>query len=113
MKKIINYLNETIKKEKALLIFTTIMFIIGVIAGSLFINLVTDADKNLLINQVEVFFSSVKKLSPDVFGIDAFFGQTINSVLELFLIFTLGISMIGLPAVIIFLFLKVLWSERL
>ena len=68
MKKIIKYLNETIKKEKALLIFTFIIFILGLTIGSLFINFITKDDKTLLINQVEVFFSSIKKMSSDVFG---------------------------------------------
>lgn len=106
MKKIINYLNETIKKEKSLLIFNTIMFIIGIIVGSLFVNIITNSDKNLLIDQVVIFFSSIKKLSSDVFGINAFLGEIINNTLQLFIIFVLGISMIGIPVVIVVLFFK-------
>ncbi len=37
MKKIINYLNETVKKEKNILLFNTIIFLVGVVLGSLFI----------------------------------------------------------------------------
>lgn len=106
MKKILNYLNETIKKEKALLTFTTIMLILGIIMGSLFVNLVTDADKNMLINQVETFFSSVAKLGDDVFGIKYFGGEFLNNLSQLLLIFVLGISMIGIPAVILIMFFK-------
>lgn len=106
MKKIINYLTETIKKERSLLIFTTIIFIIGIVVGSLFINLITKDDKNLLISQVELFFNSIKKLNNSVFGINIFLKELLDNGLQLFIIFVLGISMIGIPAVIVILFFK-------
>lgn len=106
MKKIINYLNETIKKEKALLTFVFIIFILGLVIGSLFINFVTDADKNLLVSQVETFFSSVKKLGTDVFGLKVFTSSLLNNFLQLLIIFVLGVSMVGIPAVILIMFFK-------
>lgn len=106
MKKIIEYLNETRKKEKALLIFTTIIFITGVILGSLFINLITKEDKTLLINQVGIYIDNIKKLSDDVFGIKYLGNELLNNIIQLFIIFSLGISMIGIPVVIIILFFK-------
>ncbi len=45
MKKIINYLFETIKKERILLTFIIILFILGLVFGSLFINFVSNDDK--------------------------------------------------------------------
>ncbi|MEE0699840.1 MAG: stage II sporulation protein M [Bacilli bacterium] len=106
MKKIINYLNETIKKERALLTFVLIIFILGIVIGSLFINFVTEADKNLLVSQVETFFSSIKKLGTDVFGIKVFSSGVLNNFLQLTIIFVLGVSMVGIPAVILILFFK-------
>lgn len=106
MKKLIKHLNETITKEKALIRFIFIMIIIGVIAGSLFINLITEVDKKLMIEQVETFFSSIKKLSSDVFGINVVISSLLNNILQLIIIFVLGISMIGIPAVIFILFFK-------
>lgn len=106
MKKIINYLNETIIKEKNKLIFIVIIFIIGLTIGSIFTNFITNDDKKLLIEQLELYFSSVKKLSNDVFGISIFKNEIINNGLQLLIIFALGISMIGLPAVIFILFFK-------
>ena len=44
MKKIINYLFETIKKERILLTFIIILFILGLVFGSLFINFVSNDD---------------------------------------------------------------------
>lgn len=106
MKKIIKYLNETVKKEKNKLIFVIIMFIIGLVLGSIFTNFITSDDKSLLIEQLEVYFSSIEKLSNDVFGIKAFSSEILNNSLQLFIIFALGISMVGLPVVIFILFFK-------
>ncbi len=106
MLKIIAYLNETIKKEKNKVIFVLIMFIIGLIIGSLFTNFITSDDKNLLISQLEIYFNSIKKLSSDVFGLKVLKDELLNNGLQLFIIFALGISMIGLPVVIFILFFK-------
>lgn len=106
MKKILEYLNETRKKEKALLVFTVIIFIAGVVLGSLFINLITKDDKILLINQVQSYIDNIKKLSDSVFGIKYLRSEILNNIIQLFMIFSLGISMIGIPAVIIILFFK-------
>lgn len=106
MKKIIKYLNETIKKEKNILIFILITFFLGLILGSLFINFITEDDKKLLVEQLELFLSNVKNLTKDVFGIKIFSGEILNNGFQLFIIFVLGISMIGLPVVIIIMFFK-------
>ncbi len=106
MKKIINYLNETIKKEKQIVIFMIIIFLVGLIAGSLFINLISQGDKDILTNQVTTFFASIKKLSSDVFGVNALFDGLLNNYSQLFIIFVLGISMVGVIAVVFILFFK-------
>ena len=106
MKKIIKYLNETIKKEKNILIFILITFFLGLILGSLFINFITEDDKKLLVEQLELFLSNVKNLTKDVFGIKVFSEEILNNGFQLFIIFVLGISMIGLPVVIIIMFFK-------
>lgn len=106
MKKIMGYLNETIKKEKNKLIFVTIMFTIGLVLGSLFTNFITSNDKDLLISQLEIYFDSIKKLSNDVFGVKVLSSELLNNGLQLFIIFALGISMVGLPVVIFILFFK-------
>lgn len=106
MKKIINYLNETIKKEKNILLFNTIIFLVGVVLGSLFINFITNDDKKLLIEQVSTFFSNIKKLTSDIFGFESFLSILFNNLLVLSIIFVLGISMIGIPIVIFILFFK-------
>lgn len=106
MKKIINYLTETIKKEKALLTFIIITFIIGIVFGSLFINFISSDDKKLLIEQVVYFFDNVKKLSKDVFGMNVIMPNFLNNLFQILSIFILGISMIGIIVVVFVMFFK-------
>lgn len=106
MKKIINYLNDTIKKEKNVVIFVVITFLLGLIFGSLFINFITKTDKKLLVEQLELFLLDIKKLNSSIFGIKAFLDNLLNNVIVLITIFALGISMVGVLAVIIIMFFK-------
>ena len=106
MKKIINYLFETIKKERILLTFIIILFILGLVFGSLFINFVSNDDKTMLINQVTSYFNNISKLNDSVFGINVVLPEILNNSLQLLLIFILCISMIGLFAVIIIILFK-------
>lgn len=106
MKKLINYLFETIKKQKSILIFITITFLIGLIFGSLFINFISEEDKNLLVNQVVTYFNSIKNLTDDVFGLKVITPAIINNLLQILSIFILGISMIGILFVIFIMFFK-------
>lgn len=106
MKKIINYLNEAIKKERWVFIFCFILFITGLVFGSLFINFISKADKNELIDQLTLYINNSKQLSESVFGIKAFLADLLNNDIQLILIFILGVSIIGILFVILILFFK-------
>ena len=106
MKKIIRGLSEILVKEKSKLKFIVIIFIVGVIFGSLFINFISANDRLILINQVEEYFLNIKNLSKDVFGINAFFSNLLNNELKLFIIFILGLSIVGVLVVIFIIFFK-------
>lgn len=106
MKKLINYLNELLKKEKKIIIFNIIIFLVGLIFGSLFINFIGNADKKILVDEVGEFFTCVKTLDKSIFGLGAFESILINNIIQITIIFILGISMIGIFAVILILFFK-------
>lgn len=106
MKQILKYLNESIKKEKNILIFVIIIFLLGLVIGSLFINFITNNDKKLLVEQLIQYLNNIKSLNTSVYGFKAFLGNFSNNVFELFVMFALGISMIGIFIVIIMLFFK-------
>lgn len=106
MKTLIKQLIEIIKKEKTIVIFTLIVFVLGLIFGSCFINLITDNDKDILLNQLTIYIDDISKLSKNVFGLDVFFSELLRNELQILIIFSLGISMIGILAVILILFFK-------
>lgn len=106
MKQLIKYIKETIIKEKYILKFILVLLFIGIIAGSLFINFLTKADKSLLINQLEAFLEGVKSLSGEVFGINAFASNLSSNLFQIVFIFILGLSIIGIPVVIFIMFYK-------
>ena len=106
MKKIYNYLISSIKKEKNLLRFNLIIFIIGVIFGTIFINFINEEDKILLQEQIALFINNISKLTKDVFGISVFLSDFASNILELSIIFILGISMIGILFIIVYMFFK-------
>ena len=106
MNKIYNYLKEAIEKEKYLLRFNVVVFIIGLISGTIFVNFITKDDKLLLKDQLSLFINNVSKLTNEVFGINVFFSDILSNILELSIIFILGISMIGIVFIIVYLFFK-------
>lgn len=106
MKKITNYLKSTIQSNKHLFIFIIIIFLLGLSSGSLFINFISKNDKKILVDQVVSYFESVKYLKPDVFGYKAIIPFLTNNFLQLVIVFILGLSVIGVLAVIIIVFFK-------
>lgn len=106
MKQLLNYLNVTIKKEKSILRFVVVIFLVGLICGSLFITFITSKDRILLVNQVGSFMQNIKVLSKSLFGLEAFKSNLFQNFLQVFIIFILGLSMIGILMVIIILFYK-------
>ena len=106
MKKIIHSLTKILVKEKNKLRFIIIIFLIGVIFGSLFINFINANDRLVLVEQVEEYFLNIKNLSKEVFGINCFFSNLFNNELILFIIFILGISIVGGLVVVFILFFK-------
>lgn len=106
MKKIMNYIYEPIKRNKKIVIFILIIFIIGVIFGSLFVNFINNDDKKALINKVGEFITNIKKLDSSIFGLECFKKNLLSNIFILFFIYILGLSLIGILAVIFILFFK-------
>ena len=106
MKKIINVIKGTIQSERKIMIFNIIVLLIGVIFGSLFIDFVSKVDRKILINDVIKYISDIKKLSNSVYSINVFKDTILNNFIQLFIIFILGLSLIGIFIVVIMLFFK-------
>ena len=106
MKKLIEQLKVTINKQKYLVIFIMILFLLGLIIGSLFTSLISKNDQSVLINKVSIFFNDIKKLSTTVMGFSYFKKDLLSNLIQIVLIYVLGLSVIGIIVVIITMFFK-------
>lgn len=103
MKKEMDKLKSKIKTSKKFTIFLVVLLLVGVVAGTLFITILSSTDKSLVKEYMNSYMSSIEK---DKINYLALF---CNSFLKEFLIasviWLLGISIVGIPA-ILFLFFK-------
>ena len=100
MKKIKNL----IKYDKKIMTLLNIISIIGIIAGSIFIIILNKSDKELVVNSISNFFSSIKNNNFD-YKI-TLINSSLSNLLISFFIWLLGISVIGVIATILILFYK-------
>ena len=103
MNKLSNLFTKSIK-AKNIYLFLLLIFIIGVIFGSLFITIINDTDKNTVLNQITNFFDEIKSNKIDY--LDIFKNSVISNLIYITFIWFLGISIIGIPIIIIMLFIK-------
>jgi stage II sporulation protein M len=105
MKKIISFLKNETKKNKKVYIFLFVLFIIGVIFGSLFITILDNPDKTLILEQVSSFFDQIKNNNQLSFS-KAFSSSIIGNILYIVLVWILGLSIIGIPIILFMLFIR-------
>lgn len=104
MNKVIVKAKKNIAIQKKKYLFLTIITLIGIVSGILFILFISKADKSLVSDELNVFITNIKdnKLN--------YFSSLINSIFSNFIYFIiiwiLGISIIGIPVIVFLLFLK-------
>lgn len=96
MKKLIDRL---INVDRKVLIFLVIICIIGIITGSFFMTILSTNDKDIILKALEEFINNKNIGSSFTNNIILALGYSI-------IIWLLGISVIGLPIVIVVLFIK-------
>ncbi len=104
MKKYMDKFRKNIHINKNLFVFLLVIVIVGVAAGSIFSIIIDSSDKNLVSNFLNDFFNNVysKKLNFN----NSFINALIFTVLFGFLIWILGLSVIGFFVILVMLFLK-------
>lgn len=104
MNKKINELIKTIlpNKKENLLILS--LLIIGMIAGTTFLLFLSDTDKTLVTQQVSSFFQNIQNNNIN-YG-QTFLNGIILNITYLFIMWVLGLSMLGLPINLFLVFLK-------
>lgn len=90
--------------NKRINFFIITVLILGVISGSLFLTMTTDCDKSSVVSQIGSFFSNISTDAVDS-GL-AFKNSLIINYLFIFIIWILGLSMIGVIVNLFLTFLK-------
>ena len=88
--------------DKKTLIFLLTICFIGLLTGSIFMTILNNSDKELIKETVTGFMNDINNLNYHKIFIESL----IINLLSVIVIWILGISIIGIPIVIIFIFIK-------
>ena len=93
-----------IKVDRKLFVFLLVLMIIGITMGSILVTILNSSDKNLTIEYINDFANNVKDNKLDyVFVLK---NNLFSNLSYIILIWLLGISVIGLPIIVIMFFSK-------
>lgn len=98
-------LKSKIRTNKRFTIFLFVLVILGMIAGSLFITILSSSDKSLV---KEYLTNYMNKIKTDQWNFaSVFFNSIGNGVLTSCAIWMLGISVVGIPVILFLFFCKI------
>lgn len=100
--KLISKFKNRLKVDKELSLFLIILLIIGIISGSIFASILNNSDKILISEHLNTFLTSIENNNLDY--ITSFKNNITSELLFTIIIWLLGISIIGLPIIIIMYF---------
>ncbi len=93
-----------IKVDKKLFVFLLVLMIIGISVGSILVTILNSSDKNLTIEYINEFTNNIKDNKLDY--LFALKNNLFSNLSYIILIWLLGISIIGLPIMLIMFFSK-------
>lgn len=104
MNKVIHKAKSSIMNQKKKYLFLSVILLIGLISGIIFIFFISSEDKLLVKEELELFFTNIStnKLNYT----ETFINSIVSNLLYVFVIWVLGVSIIGIPIIIFILFLK-------
>lgn len=102
--KIINQAKKSINNQKKKYLFLSIIILVGIISGILFIFFISKEDKSSINNELSTFFSNIKTNKLNY--LNSLSNSVASNILYLLGLWVLGISIIGIPIIIFILFLK-------
>lgn len=104
MKKYMDKLRSNIRINKNLFVFLVVIIAVGVASGSIFVTVLNDSDKTMVSDYLNNFFNNLNSNNLN------YSGTLINTLIFtlglVFLIWILGISVIGFILILLFLFIK-------
>lgn len=104
MNKLYEKIKQDLLRDKSIYYALLITLIISIIFGSLFITIIKESDKTLVLSHIEDFFASVKDNNTDTLNVLK--NSIYSSSIYILIIWLLGISIIGIPIIIFMLFFK-------
>ena len=104
MNKLFKVMLNDIKREKSTYISLIVVVIISLFFGTLFITILKEADKKLIVSEITNFFDTVN--SKNYVLSSNLLPNLVNNDVFLLIIFLLGLSIVGLPFIVCMLFYK-------
>jgi len=104
MKKKMDKLKEYLKMNKKIFIFLLVLFIVALIAGSIFSVTLNDSDTALVNTYLENYINSINDNT--IIFKDTLINSISSNLITTVIIWLLGISVIGLPIIIFLFFYK-------
>jgi len=96
---------NSIMSQRKLYLFLIGLIIVGLISGILFLFAINDTDKSLVLDNLTSFFTGIKDGQGINYG-DSLINSLLTNIIYILLIWLLGISIIGLPIILIIVAIK-------
>lgn len=97
-------LKELYRLNKKALLCIFIITIIGIIAGSIFYFMISTSDKQLVVDSISNFFNNI--INNQINYTSGLKNNLIINLLYIFFIWLLGVSLIGIPLILVLYFFK-------
>lgn len=104
MKKVISKVRNKVKLDKNLLLFFIILLFIGIVVGSIFVVMLNKSDQTLIQEYLNGFLDNIQNNKIDYWLVLK--NNLWNILLFISAIWLLGISVIGLPVIVVMFFTK-------
>jgi len=105
MKKILDKLRNKIIINKKMVTFFAVITIIAIISGSIYMMVLSKNDQSLVKEEMTLFFDNIKNNKLNYFEVIKNTG--ISNITFIIVIWVLGLSIVGLPIVVVMYFSKI------
>lgn len=105
MREIVAEFKKIIKRNKRIVLIICFIFLVGLICGSLYITILKNNDKIYILDKINNFLLSNKKINLDDKML-IFRKSFCNNIIYFFSMWFLGISIVGIPIILIMIFFK-------
>jgi stage II sporulation protein M len=104
MNKLYQRIKQDILKDKNIYIVLLVTLLVSIIFGTLFITIIKESDKTIVLDQITSFFNSIGNNTLN--STNEFKNVLFSNLIYILIIWLLGISIIGIPIIIFMLFFK-------